>query len=84
MLCPTSTVRFVPNGDIACLEMKEAANLRRPYFLLAGLCKEACKIGYNILNPMILFFLVLRGSIDFDAVVEYLRASGRRNFLGKN
>ena len=66
MLCPTSTVRFVPNGDIACLEMKEAANLRRPYFLLAGLCKEACKIGYNILNPMILFFLVLRGSIDFD------------------
>jgi hypothetical protein len=76
-------VSKVPKDDIARpLEMKEAANMRRPYFLLAGLRKEARKIGYNILNPLILLFL--RGSIDFDAVVEYFRASRRRNFLGKN
>src|ERR1700692_827949 len=56
--------------------------LGRPYFLLTGLRKEARKTGYKTLNPIILLFL--RGSIDFDAVVEYFRASGRRNSLGKN
>jgi hypothetical protein len=56
--------------------------LRRPCFLLIGLRREARKIGYNIFNPMILLFL--QGRINFDAVVEYFRISGRRNFLGKN
>jgi len=51
--------------------MKEAAKRGRPYFLLAGLRKKACKIGYKIPNPMILLFLR-----DF-------RAARRRNFLGE-
>jgi hypothetical protein len=42
--------------------------LRRPYFLSTGLPREARKVGYNILNPIILLFL--RDSIGFDAVVQ--------------
>src|ERR1035438_8509371 len=81
---PSQACRFRAKRRLCVPRNERGRQLRRPYFLLAGLWKEACKIGYNILNPKILFFLVLRGNINFDAVVKYLRASGRRNFLGKN